>query len=94
MQAENQTLTISFLFLGKMLLILLLIYILAELTPKIAKKIDASAKKKKKTPEDERLYQVRSVFEPHDDDEKPDKTLFPELKEMENSKNNNGNEDL
>ena len=39
--------------------------------------------KKKKPAEDERIYQVRSVFEPSPGDEKPEKTLFPEIKEME-----------
>lgn len=59
---------ISFAFLGKILLIFLLIYLLAELTPKIAKKIDTHIEKHKKSPEDERLYSVRSAFEPHDTD--------------------------
>ena len=50
-------------------------------------------KKKKTKPEDEHLYQVQSPFEPHPDDEKPNKTLFPELQEMKNN-TTNGNEDL
>ena len=88
------SLTISFLFLGKMLLVLLLIYLIAVLTPKVAAKIDkASEKSKKKKPaEDERIYQVRSVFEPSPEDEKPEKTLFPEIKEMEKH-HNSRNED-
>ena len=85
--------TISFLFLFKMLLILFLIYLLAVLTPKIAKKIDSASEKKKTKPEDEHLYQVQSPFEPHPDDEKPNKTSFPELQEMKNN-TTNGNEDL
>lgn len=75
--------TISFLFLGKMMLVMLVIYLLAILTPKIAKKIDSSIENthKNKISEDERLYQVQSVFEPHPDDEKPNKSLFPEVSE-------------
>ncbi len=79
---------ISFAFLGKILLIFLLIYLLAELTPKIAKKIDAHIEKHKKSPEDERLYSVRSAFEPHDTDEKPERTFFPELKEHQKNQDN------
>ena len=93
--ANEFSVTISFLFLGKMLLVLLLIYAIEVLTPKIAKKIDAASEKSKKNKpaDDERLYQVRSVFEPAPDDEKPTKTLFPEAQEMQKN-NNSGNEDL
>jgi len=93
--ANGFSVTVSFLFLGKMLLVLLLIYVIAVLTPRVAGKIDAASEKsrKNKPEEDERLYQVRSVFEPAPDDEKPAKTLFPEAQEMQ--KNNKiRNEDI
>lgn len=69
-----------------MLFVLLLIYLIAVLTPKLAKKIDKASEKAKlnKPEEDERLYQVRSVFEPSPDDERPLKTLFPEVQEKNN----------
>ena len=79
----SKGITISFLLFGKVILILLLVYVLALLTPKIAKAIDRETEKRRKERpgEDERLYQVRSVFEPAPDDEKPLKTLFPEAQE-------------
>ena len=79
----SKGITISFLLFGKVILILLLVYVLALLTPKIAKYIDSKTENKKKNePEpDERLYQVRSIFEPAPDDEKPLNTLFPEAQE-------------
>ena len=92
----DASVTISFAFMGKFLLALLIIYVLTELTPKIAAKIDSSREKseKKKPSEDERLYSVKSAFEPHDDDEVPDKTFFPELKKNNKSANkSNRNED-
>ncbi|MDO5560401.1 MAG: hypothetical protein Q4F95_12490 [Oscillospiraceae bacterium] len=74
-------------FLGKFILILALIYLAVVLTPKAAAKIDSIAAKKKKTkaPEDERLYSVRSAFEPRPDDKKPDRTFYPELKNRDES---------
>ncbi len=88
--SDGFSVTVSFMFLGKMLLVLLLIYVIAVLTPKIAGKIDAASEKSKRSrpAEDERLYQVRSVFEPSPDDEKPDKTLFPEVQEKSNKTRN------
>ena len=82
--------SVPVLFLLKMLLIMLLIYVLAVLTPKLAARVDAFLKKRNKnsTPEDERLYQVRSAFEPRPDDEKPNKALFPEIQEIEKNKKN------
>ena len=78
--------TITFEFLGKILLIFFLIYIITELTPKIAAKIDQLREKseKNKEPEDQRLYSVRSAFEPHDDDPEPDKTFLSEKKNSDN----------
>lgn len=84
--ADEFSVTLTFWFLGKMLLILFLIFLIAVITPKIAGKIDRAAEKSKKNKqeEDERLYQVRSVFEPSPDDERPLKTLFPEVQEKNN----------
>ncbi len=87
LQIATLSVTVSFAFLGKMLLVFALIYIMAELTPKIAKKIDSKAPNKKD--DDPRLYSVRSAFEPREDDEKPNKTLFPELKELKQKIDNN-----
>ncbi|MCQ2465736.1 MAG: hypothetical protein MJ095_09150 [Oscillospiraceae bacterium] len=85
--ADGFSVTVSLFFLGKMLLVLLLIYLIAVLTPKVAGKIDKASEKSRrnKPEEDERLYQVRSVFEPSPDDDKPAKTLFPEVQEMNNN---------
>ena len=83
--------------MGKMLLIFILLYVITLLIPKLAKKIDTLSQnnKKKRQEEDQRLYSVRSAFEPRPDDEKPDKTFFPELKKnQKNDNENNGNEDL
>ncbi len=72
-----------------------LIYIITELTPKIAAKVDDLQKKldKNREPEDERLYSVRSAFEPRDDDTKPDKTFFPEIQKKDSDNKSNRNED-
>lgn len=74
-------------FLGKFILILALIYLVVLLTPKAASKIDSWSAKKKNSrkEEDERLYSVRSAFEPHPDDKKPDRTFYPELKDRNKS---------
>lgn len=44
----------------------------------MAAKIDKLREKtqKNKEPEDKRLYSVRSAFEPHEDDPKPDKNIL------------------
>lgn len=73
--------------MGKMLLIFVLLYVVTLLTPKLAKKIDALSQnsRKKRQEEDQRLYSVRSAFEPRPDDDKNN---------QENDNKNNGNEDL
>ena len=78
---EGLSFAVSFLFLGKLLLVLFLIFLVTLLTPKLAALIDRHRGQKERPGEDERLYQVRSVFEPAPDDEKPTKTLFPEVQE-------------
>ena len=78
---EGFSFAVSFLFLGKLLLIFFLIFLVTLLTPKLAAFIDRHRNQKERPGEDERLYQVRSVFEPAPDDEKPTKTLFPEVQE-------------
>ncbi len=78
---EGLSFAVSFLFLGKLLLVLFLIFLVTLLTPKLAALIDRHRSQKERPGEDERLYQVRSVFEPDPDDEKPTKTLFPEVQE-------------
>ena len=78
---EGLSFAVSFLFLGKLLLVLFLIFLVTLLTPKLAALIDRHRSQKERPGEDERLYQVRSVFEPDPDDEKQTKTLFPEVQE-------------
>ena len=78
---EGLSFAVSFLFLGKLLLVLFLIFLVTLLTPKLAALIDRHRSQKERPGEDERLYQVRSVFEPAPDDEKPLKTMFPEVRE-------------
>lgn len=80
---------IPLLLIGKILLVFLLMYVFTLLTPKIAAKIDKAAEKEKqkKENEDPRLYSVKSAFEPHDDDEPPNKTLFPEIEENKINRN-------